>query len=54
MLMQLVLGVMNVAVMAGVAAIIAVEKLWKRGPLLSRVVGVVSIVGGFILLLRSI
>jgi len=54
MLMQLVLGVMNVAVMAGVAAIIAIEKLWKRGPLLSRIVGVVSIVGGFILLLRSI
>jgi predicted metal-binding membrane protein len=54
MLMQMVLGVMNVAVMAGVAAIIATEKLWKRGPLLARLVGAVSIVSGFVLLFRSI
>jgi predicted metal-binding membrane protein len=45
---------MNVAVMAGVAAIIATEKLWKRGPLLARLVGAVSIVSGFVLLFRSI
>src|ERR1700682_469880 len=54
MLMQLVLGVMNIAVMAGVAAIIAVEKLWKRGPLLARLVGAISIVAGFVLMFRSI
>jgi predicted metal-binding membrane protein len=35
------LGVMNVAAMAGLAVVIFVEKLWSRGPLLARVVGVV-------------
>jgi predicted metal-binding membrane protein len=54
MLMQMVLGVMNLAVMTGVAAIIATEKLWKRGPLLARLVGAVSIVAGVALLARSI
>ena len=54
MLMQMVLGVMNLAVMAGVAAIIATEKLWKRGPLLARLVGAVSIVAGIVLVARSI
>jgi len=54
MLMQMVLGVMNLAVMAGVAAIIATEKLWKRGPLLARLVGAVSIFAGIVLLFRSI
>jgi len=54
MLMQMVLGVMNLAVMAGVAAIIATEKLWKRGPLLARLIGTISIVVGMILVARSI
>jgi predicted metal-binding membrane protein len=54
MVMQMVLGVMNIAVMAGVAAIIATEKLWKRGPLLARMVGAISIASGVILLLRAI
>ena len=54
MLMQLILGVMNIAVMAVVAAIIAVEKLWKRGPLLARMVGAISIVAGLVLMFRSI
>jgi predicted metal-binding membrane protein len=53
MLMQIVLGVMNLAVMAGVAVVIATEKLWKRGPLLARLVGAVSIAVGFALLFRS-
>ena len=54
MLMQMVLGVMNLAVMVGVATIIATEKLWKRGPFLARAVGAVSIAAGFVLLFRSI
>jgi predicted metal-binding membrane protein len=54
MSMQMVLGVMNVAVMAGVAAIIATEKLWKRGPLLARMVGAISIVAGIVLVVRSV
>jgi predicted metal-binding membrane protein len=54
MLMQMVLGVMNLAVMTGVAAIIATEKLWKRGPLLARLVGAVSIAAGAALVVRSL
>lgn len=54
MLMQLTLGVMNIAVMVVVAAIIATEKLWKRGPQLARMVGMVSICAGFVLLIRAI
>jgi predicted metal-binding membrane protein len=54
MLMQILLGVMNLAVMACVAAIIATEKLWKRGPGLARLVGAVSIVAGIVLVVRSV
>ena len=43
-----------IAVMAGVAAIIATEKLWKRGPILARLVGAVSIMVGIVLVARSI
>ena len=51
MLMQTILGVMSLAVMILVAAVIGAEKLWARGPLLARVVGAASIaVGGFFLL----
>ncbi|MGJ5832172.1 DUF2182 domain-containing protein [Streptomyces ossamyceticus] len=38
------LGVMNVAAMAGLAVVIFAEKLWSRGPLLARAVGVVFVV----------
>ncbi|GHG03548.1 DUF2182 domain-containing protein [Streptomyces hydrogenans] len=38
------LGVMNVAAMAGLALVIFVEKLWSRGVLLGRVVGVAFLV----------
>lgn len=47
--MQLLLGVMNLAVMIAIAAIIAVEKLWRRGPMLARLVGVASIAAGLFL-----
>lgn len=40
MLVLLAVGVMNVAAMAGLAAVIFLEKLWRRGPILSRAVGV--------------
>jgi len=43
MVVLIPLGVMNVAAMAGLAAVIFVEKLWRRGPLFSRIVGVVLI-----------
>jgi predicted metal-binding membrane protein len=40
MVVLIPLGVMNVAAMAGLAVVIFVEKLWSRGALLGRVVGV--------------
>jgi predicted metal-binding membrane protein len=46
MLIQLVLGVMNVAVMAVLAMVIAMEKLLPHGATLARVVGTLSLVGG--------
>jgi predicted metal-binding membrane protein len=54
MVMQMILGVMSIAVMAGVAAIIATEKLWTRGPLLARMVGAICIVAGIVLVVRSV
>jgi len=54
MLIQLLLGIMNLAVMVTVAAIIAFEKLWRSGPVLAHVVGVLSIAGGLGLILRSL
>ncbi|MEV5878346.1 DUF2182 domain-containing protein [Streptomyces sp. NPDC052101] len=38
------LGVMNVAAMAGLAVVIFVEKLWSRGPVVARFVGVAFLV----------
>jgi len=40
MIVLVAVGVMNVAAMAGLAAVIFLEKLWSRGPLLTRVVGI--------------
>jgi len=53
MMMQLLPGIKNLAIMTGVAAIIATEKLWRRGPALARLVGVVSIGAGLFLLLKA-
>ncbi|MGK5696405.1 DUF2182 domain-containing protein [Streptomyces sp. URMC 128] len=44
MVVLIPLGVMNVAAMAGLAVVIFVEKLWTRGPLLARVVGLAFLV----------
>jgi predicted metal-binding membrane protein len=44
MVVLIPLGVMNVAAMAGLAVVIFLEKLWSRGPLLSRAVGVAFLV----------
>jgi predicted metal-binding membrane protein len=40
MIVLVAVGVMNVAAMAGLAAVIFLEKLWRRGQWLSRLVGV--------------
>jgi len=41
MVVLIPLGVMNIAAMAGLAAVIFVEKLWRLGVGFSRVVGIV-------------
>ena len=52
MVMQLVLGVMNLGAMIAVATIIGLEKLTPQGEALARVAGVVSITGGLWLVAR--
>jgi predicted metal-binding membrane protein len=54
MVIQMVLGVMNLGVMIIVAAVIAGEKLWKRGPLLARMTGAVAVIAGAVLIVRSL
>lgn len=46
MVMQLVMGVMNLGAMAAIATVIALEKLVARGQLVARVVGCASIAMG--------
>jgi predicted metal-binding membrane protein len=54
MLVQLVLGAMNLAVMVIVGVVIALEKLIPRGELVARAVGAASILGGVALAVGSI
>ncbi|NUP23883.1 MAG: DUF2182 domain-containing protein [Streptomyces sp.] len=44
MVVLIPLGVMNVAAMAALAVVIFVEKLWSRGPVLGRVMGIAFLV----------
>jgi predicted metal-binding membrane protein len=53
MLAQLVLGVMNLAVMALVAAVIALEKLAPRSEWIVRIIGAAAIVAGGFVVVRS-
>jgi len=54
MLIQLVLGVMNLIVMVIVAAVIALEKLVPRAQFIVWVTGGVAIAAGLVLIVRSI
>jgi predicted metal-binding membrane protein len=49
MLIQLVLGVMNLVVMTAVAIAIALEKLLPNGETIARIIGAVAILGGGVL-----
>ena len=53
MLMQLVMGVMNLGAMVLVAAVIALEKLVARGALIARIVGIASLLAGMLTLARG-
>jgi predicted metal-binding membrane protein len=46
MVMQLVMGVMNLGAMAAIATVITLEKLLARGQLIARVVGCAAIAAG--------
>ena len=52
MLLLFVGGVMNIAWIAAIAALVLAEKLWARGLLLSRMVGVAAVAGGLLLIAR--
>ena len=54
MLVQLVLGVMNLIVMVTIAVVIAVEKLLPQGEWLARAVGLATILAGIIMATLSV
>jgi len=54
MLMQSILGVMNLPVMILIAVLIGAEKLWVQGPVLARITGCASIAAGFYFLVRTV
>jgi predicted metal-binding membrane protein len=53
MVIQLVLGVMSVPLMATVALVILLEKQWRHGEVLAKVVGAASLAAGILLALRA-
>ncbi|MGD0792695.1 MAG: DUF2182 domain-containing protein [Terriglobales bacterium] len=53
MLIQLVIGVMNLAAMVAVALVIALEKLVPHGVVVARVVGVITATAGVVLAVRA-
>jgi predicted metal-binding membrane protein len=54
MLIQLVLGVMNIPVMAGVAVVIALEKMLPWGDLVAKITGAAAVLGGIFMAARSV
>jgi predicted metal-binding membrane protein len=54
MLIQLVLGVMNLTVMVAVAVVIALEKLLPRGEWLARATGLAAIAAGIVIAALSL
>jgi predicted metal-binding membrane protein len=54
MLIQLVLGMMNLIVMAIIALVIALEKMLPRGIAVARLVGAIAIAAGVYMLIRSV
>ena len=53
MVIQLSLGVMSVPLMALVALVILLEKQWRHGEALARVVGAASLAAGIVMALRA-
>jgi len=53
MVIQLVLGIMSVPLMAAVALVILLEKQWRYGEMLARVVGAATLAAGILLFLQA-
>jgi predicted metal-binding membrane protein len=53
MVIQLVLGIMSVPLMALVALVILLEKQWRYGEPLARVVGAATVTAGIVLVLQA-
>ena len=53
MLLLFALGVMNLAWIAALAALVLAEKLWSRGVLVSRALGIAATAGGIYLMAQS-
>jgi predicted metal-binding membrane protein len=54
MLIQMVLGVMNIMVMIGVVLVIALEKLLKPGIIVARVAGTLAMAAGGMIMIRAV
>ena len=54
MLIQLVLGVMNLSVMVTVAVVIALEKLLSKGEWVAKVTGVAAIAAGGVIVIQAV
>ena len=52
MVLMIVFGVMNVAAMVGLAVLIALEKVWRHGARLARIVGVGALVFAVAVIIR--
>jgi predicted metal-binding membrane protein len=52
MVLMVAFGVMNVAAMVGLAVVIALEKVWRHGALLARIVGVGALVYAVAVLIK--
>jgi predicted metal-binding membrane protein len=54
MIIQIILGMMNLLVMVGIALVIAIEKLMPRGRVAARIVGALAVAAGIAFLLRAV
>jgi predicted metal-binding membrane protein len=43
MVVLIAAGVMNIAAMVGLAAVVLVEKIWRRGPAAGRLAGIIAL-----------
>jgi predicted metal-binding membrane protein len=54
MLIQFILGMMNLGVTLAIGAAIGIEKLWRFGPLVAKLFGAAAVIGGAYLLISAL